>query len=68
MMEDEVESCRRYYWMSLFIFMVATVACWMLVSYSVEGVFHYICTGLVLLKYNWIWIGVCIEIIILLVW
>ena len=60
-------SCWIYYWMSLFVFMVAIVLCWILVSDSVEGVFHYMCTGVVLLKYHWIWISACTVIIILLI-
>ena len=64
---NEDESCRKYYWMSLFVFMVAMVTCWILVSDSVVGVFHYMCIGVVLLRYHWIWICDCIVTIVLLV-
>ena len=60
-------SCQKYYWMSLFACMVSIVICWIFVSDSVEGVFHCICTGVVLLRYHLIWIGACIVRIILLV-
>ena len=51
----------------LFVFMVAIVVFWIFVSDAVEGVFHYICTGVVLPKYHWIWISACTVTIILLI-
>ena len=48
-------------------FMVTIVICWILVCDCVEELFHYMCSGVVLLKYNWIWISACTVIIILLI-
>ena len=38
---NENNSCRKYHWMPMFVFMVALMTCWILVSESVVGVFHY---------------------------
>ena len=62
------ESCQRYYWMPMFVFMVALVTWLILISESVDGVFHYICMGVFLLKCHWIWNSVYMVTILLLVW
>ena len=65
-MEDD--SCQRYDWVLLFVFMVAMVEFLILVSYFVEGIFLYKCTRVVLLIYHWILISICVLTILLLVW